>query len=104
MQAQAKVEYHTIIKRDGRVLVALRDADDFTKIISGTSQPPKSSKLADFPEFLSVDELAEAVGRHKKTIYRAFQRGQLPGARKIGGVIAIRKDVFLRAWETGSLD
>ncbi len=101
MKERTTVKYHTLIKPDGRVIVAFQDADDFTKFLRGKSKPPK---LADFPEFLSVDELAEAVGRHKKTIYRAFQRGQLPGARKIGGVIAIRKDEFLRAWETGSLD
>ena len=101
MKVRASVEYHTIIKRNGRVIVALRDADAFTKLLFGRS---KSSKLDDFPDFLSVDEFAEAVGRNKKTIYRAFQRGQLPGARKIGGVIAIRKDEFLRAWETGNLD
>lgn len=101
MARQREIECTTVIKKDGRIIVGLKDGEAFKRLLQ---RPPKSPKLSGFPEFLSVDELADAIGRHKKTLYRAFKRGGLPGARKIGGVIAIRKDIFLQAWETGTED
>lgn len=46
---------------------------------------------------LTVDELATLLRIERKTAYAAIARGEIPGARRIGGVIRISRDAVL-AW------
>jgi excisionase family DNA binding protein len=46
---------------------------------------------------LTVDELAALLRVNRKTIYDAFQRGELPGGRRIGRTIRFARAVIL-AW------
>jgi excisionase family DNA binding protein len=42
-------------------------------------------------EILTVDELAAFLRVERKTAYAAIARGEIPGARRIGGVIRISR-------------
>jgi excisionase family DNA binding protein len=48
------------------------------------------------PEVLSIEEVARLLRVHRKTVYEAVARGQLPG-RRIGRVLRIDRDTLL-AW------
>jgi excisionase family DNA binding protein len=37
------------------------------------------------PKFLSAKEVADRIDVHRETLYRQIKRGEIPGARKIGG-------------------
>jgi excisionase family DNA binding protein len=49
------------------------------------------------PPALTVPEVARLLRVHTHTVYGLIQRGELPGARKVGRVIRIGRDPFL-AW------
>ena len=49
--------------------------------------------------FLTVDELADVLRLNRKTVYDALSRGDIPGARRIGGTYRISRDAVL-AWFT----
>ena len=53
-----------------------------------------------FPGLLPVREAAEAARVSAPTMYRLVQRGEVPGAVRVGTAIRLREDVF-RAWLLG---
>lgn len=52
-------------------------------------------------DIITVDELAECIGANRKTVYRWFNAGQLPGARRLGRSIRIHKPTVLAWLEKG---
>ena len=48
------------------------------------------------PKLLTVEEVAEALRKTRKAIYAMVERGQLPGAFKLGGCLRVRQDVLLQ--------
>lgn len=57
-----------------------------------TQTPPSS-----LPEIVTVETLAAFLGVNRKTIYSAIDRGELPGARRVGRAIRIYRNAVL-AW------
>ncbi len=51
--------------------------------------------VASTPTIITVDELAVLLRVERKTAYAAIARGEIPGARRIGGVIRISRDAVL---------
>lgn len=49
--------------------------------------------------FLSADEAAELLRTSRKAIYSLADRGKLPGARRFGRRLLIRRDLLLREIE-----
>jgi len=47
------------------------------------------------PAILTVDELAALLRVNRKTVYDALSRGEIPGARRIGGRYRILRDAVL---------
>lgn len=39
----------------------------------------------DLPRYLDAKRFAEEIGFHRETLYRKLKRGEIPGARKVGG-------------------
>jgi len=52
-------------------------------------------------DIITVDELAEYMGANRKTVYRWFNDGRLPGARRLGRIIRIHKPTVLAWLEKG---
>lgn len=52
---------------------------------------------------MTVDEVADLLRVHKKTVYEAIKLGKLPGAVKVGSAIRIHGPTVLKWLETGSL-
>jgi excisionase family DNA binding protein len=46
---------------------------------------------------LTVEELAALLRIERKTAYAAIRRGEIPGARRIGGIIRVSRERVL-AW------
>ena len=65
--------------------------DDSTRLESACSPVPDQSPV------LTVEELAALLRIERKTAYAAIRRGEIPGARRIGGVIRISRERVL-AW------
>jgi excisionase family DNA binding protein len=65
--------------------------DDPTTLASACTPPPESWPV------LTVEELAAMLRIERKTAYAAIRRGEIPGARRIGGVIRISRERVL-AW------
>lgn len=59
--------------------------------------PPSIASALDPDPILTVDELARLLRLNRKTVYEAFQRGQIPGGRRIGRTIRFARAVVL-AW------
>ena len=57
------------------------------------AQPPASN----LPDVLTVDETAALLRMDRKTVYNAIQRGEIPGARRLGRSIRLSRDAVL-AW------
>lgn len=63
-------------------------------------QPPPTCAPPPEPDLdpvLTVDELARLLRVNRKTVYEAFQRGEIPGGRRIGRAIRFARAVVL-AW------
>lgn len=56
-----------------------------------------SSEVQAEPLALTVDELAVLLRVNSKTAYSAIKAGEIPGVRRVGGVIRIHRDAVL-AW------
>jgi excisionase family DNA binding protein len=52
------------------------------------------------PSILSIDEMADALRVNRKTLYEAFRKGEIPGARRIGRIIRVDRDTVLD-WLSG---
>jgi excisionase family DNA binding protein len=39
----------------------------------------------DLPRFLDAKRFADELDFHRETLYRKLKRGEIPGARKVGG-------------------
>lgn len=63
----------------------------------GSPAPPSASAPAPppFPEFLTVAELAALLRMSRNTVYDAFAAGEIPGGRRVRGVIRFRRDIVL---------
>lgn len=48
--------------------------------------------VEDLPPMLTVDEVARLLRVDRKTVYEAVQRGELPGALRVGRVIRFNRD------------
>jgi excisionase family DNA binding protein len=59
--------------------------------------PASGSPGPEPPPVLTVEELAALLRIERKTAYAAIRRGEIPGARRIGGVIRISRERVL-AW------
>ena len=64
--------------------------------VGGGHEHLTHGRLAQDP-ILTVDELALLLRVNRKTLYSAIQRGEIPGVRRIGGVIRIARAAVL-AW------
>jgi len=53
------------------------------------------------PSVLTVDELAALLRVNRKTVYVALSRGDIPGARRIGGTYRILREAVI-VWFTSS--
>lgn len=93
--AHAEVVDDANENRDGRIPPP--DAPRETRITQarGVSPQPNDSDAA--PAVLTVDELAALLRVERKTAYAAIARGEIPGVRRIGGVIRVSRDAVL-AW------
>jgi excisionase family DNA binding protein len=60
-----------------------------------TPNTPDDEPTAEAPTVLTVDELAALLRIERKTAYSAIARGEIPGARRIGGVIRISRTAVL---------
>jgi excisionase family DNA binding protein len=58
---------------------------------------PATSPITEPSPVLTVEELAAMLRIERKTAYAAIRRGEIPGARRIGGVIRISRERVL-AW------
>lgn len=56
-----------------------------------TPPEPESS----LPAVLTVDEFAALLRLNRKTVYDALARGDIPGARRIGGTYRILRDAVI---------
>ena len=61
----------------------------------GTSSGPAEVN-AEAPPVLKVIELARLLRVNPKTVYASLSRGDIPGARRIGGAWRIHRDAVLR--------
>jgi excisionase family DNA binding protein len=78
-------------------LLLLMENDGATSSADPAIEP--SAKLprsgADLPPILTVEELAAFLRLNRKTVYEAVSRGEIPGARRIGGTLRISRDAVL---------
>lgn len=64
----------------------------------GPGMPPEWPDPAPtLPDVLTVDELAVFLRLNRKTVYDALARGEIPGARRIGGSYRILREAVI-AW------
>ena len=85
--------------------------EDFNQDNSGqTVRPPRDDFLMDdqaaldsddLPEVLTVPEVASLLRLNRNTVYEAFQRGEIPGGRKIGKSIRFSRDAVVQ-WLRGN--
>jgi excisionase family DNA binding protein len=63
------------------------------------ADPPAASTESpqSLPSVLTVDELAALLRLNRKTVYDALARGEIPGARRIGGSYRILREAVI-AW------
>lgn len=54
-------------------------------------------------EFLTAEEVAEALGVNRKTIYRMFAKKQIPGVIRVGRQYRVLREVFIEACREGRL-
>lgn len=64
---------------------------------SSKSQPPQvqPGPPDELPAVLTVDELASLLRLNRKTVYESIQKGEIPGARRLGRTIRISRDAVL---------
>ena len=67
---------------------------------ASASAAPRSSHRG-LPSFLTVDELAALLRVNRKTVYDALSRGEIPGARRIGGAYRISRNAVLDWFASG---
>jgi excisionase family DNA binding protein len=48
------------------------------------------------PEVLTADELALLLRVNRKTVYKSFKAGEIPGGRHVGGAIRFSRDRVLQ--------
>ncbi len=63
---------------------------------SGPATPEEREPSDCAPAVLTVDELAGLLRVNRKTVYEALARGEIPGARRIGGRYRVLRDAVLR--------
>ena len=56
---------------------------------------PRCAWESSLPEVVTVESLAAFLGLNRKTIYAAIDRGEVPGARRVGRAIRILRDAVL---------
>lgn len=61
---------------------------------------PGSLPLRSLPPILKADEVAALLRINRKTLYEAVQRGEVPGAFRIGRSLRFRRDAVL-LWLSG---
>lgn len=61
------------------------------------SNPGTPSDLVQDDEIMTVDELAALLRMNRKSVYAAIKRHEIPGIRKIGGVLRASRSAVL-AW------
>ncbi len=64
---------------------------------------PTPARSTPLPSVLTVDELATLLRVNRKTVYEALSRGEIPGARRIGGRYRILRDAVID-WLASSQD
>jgi len=53
--------------------------------------------------FLTVDEVAALLRVNRKTVYEAIAARELPGARKLRGVVRVHRETLVRWFLDGGL-
>ena len=56
----------------------------------------KMNGVGDLPLLLTADETAQLLRKSRKAIYTMVDRGQIPGATKIGRNLLFRRDDVIR--------
>jgi len=59
------------------------------------SDTPRCAWASSLPEVVTVESLAAFLGLNRKTLYAAIDRGEVPGARRVGRAIRILRDAVL---------
>jgi excisionase family DNA binding protein len=54
------------------------------------------------PSVITVDEVASLLRVNRNTVYDLFQRGEIPGGRKVGRSIRFSRDTVIQ-WLQGNL-
>lgn len=54
------------------------------------------------PAVLTVKEVAELLRINRNTVYELFQRGEIPGGRKVGNSIRFSREALLQ-WLRGNV-
>jgi excisionase family DNA binding protein len=85
------------MKRNGQNSQS-RQSGAFGTIVSDLPYDPSRE---DGPVYLDADEAAALLRTSRKAIYTLAERNQLPGARKFRRRLLVRRDVLLRAIESG---
>ena len=74
-------------------------------LIASMTTPAIDSLTADRqdPEFVSIPLWCRRVGCSRDTGYRLARRGEIPGQFRIGTLLRVNWDVFVRSTESGRL-
>ena len=59
------------------------------------SQPPATTQGAPDPEWLTIPEVAKLLRISRGAAYQAIERGEVPGVRRIGKLIRVRRKALL---------
>jgi excisionase family DNA binding protein len=75
--------------------------DDASQARLSAPSPSRNPSL--LPRVMTVDELATLLRVNRKTVYDALSRGEIPGARRIGGRYRILREAVIQ-WLASSQD
>jgi excisionase family DNA binding protein len=75
----------------------VEEAAATSRLDPASLRAPVQNDTAAYAEFLTADELAVLLRLNRKTVYDALARGDIPGARRIGGTYRILRSAVL-AW------
>ena len=56
----------------------------------------------ELPPVITVDEVASLLRVNRNTVYDLFQRGEIPGGRKVGRIIRFSRDTVVE-WLQGNV-
>jgi excisionase family DNA binding protein len=78
-------------------------AEPFSPLGEAASDAPLPSSVDPLPPVLTIEELAAFLRVNHKTVRQAIVRGEIPGVRRVGGVIRIYREAVI-SWFTSNQD